>query len=469
MPVRNIFIIALTAVISLACYSAASKNRYANLFAEALDVVDKQALKDIPRRELFNNAVQGMMKNMDEHSMYITDEMFRVFNEDMKQEFGGVGFYVDNNPATKRLTVLAPIPGSPAFEAGVQAGDVIAEIDGRNTDGLQRSEAIELMRGPTGEAVKLVVERNERRMPMELERAVISVPSVQGDFRNPDGSWNYFLQSNPKIGYIRLLQFGSKSVDEIQVALAHVEKSQDALVLDLRNNTGGLLDGAVAICDMFLEGGKTIVRTRGREAKLLQEEVSTDKTAFNIDKPLVILVNRMSASASEIVAGCLQDHKRAFIVGEQSWGKGTVQHVISIERGKSALKLTTARYWRPSGKYIDRSDDEAKKTGVWGVQPNDGCKIEMTEEMLFENARQRNIRDLQGLVRAAGGEIDVPTDAPKQVEELKDKDAKPSDSSETNDDSAADQPATLKMPHVDQPLQKAIEIIESAMVKKAAA
>lgn len=465
MPVRNIFIIALTAVISLACYSAASKNRYANLFAEALNVVDNQALKDIPRRKLFNSALQGMLQNMDEHSMYITDEMFRVFDEDMKQEFGGVGFYVDNNPATKRLTVLAPIPDSPAFEAGIQAGDIIAEIDGKNTDGLDRSEAIELMRGPNGEAVKLVVERNSKRITMDLERAVISVPSVQGDFRNPDGSWNYFLESNPKIGYIRLLQFGVKSVDEIQVALAEVEKSREALVLDLRNNTGGLLDGAVAICDMFLDDSKTIVRIRGREARLLQEEMATDRTVFDLKKPLVILVNRMSASASEIVAGCLQDHKRAVIVGEQSWGKGTVQHVISIERGKSALKLTTARYWRPSGEYIDRSDEEAKKTGVWGVQPNEGCKIELTEEMLFENARQRNIRDLRGLVRAAGGEIpdrlkDNPNDDQKTDETI---------IADPENQSTADQPATLLMPHVDQPLQKAIEIIESAMVKQAAA
>ena len=460
MPVRNIFIIALTAVVSLACYSAASKNRYANLFAEALDVVDRQALQDIPRRELFNSAVEGMLENMDEHSMYITDEMYRVFNEDMQQEFGGVGFYVDNNPATKRLTVLAPIPDSPAFEAGIRAGDVIAEIDGQQTDGMDRSDAIELMRGPTGEEVSILLERQGKKIRMDLVRAAINVPSVQGDFRNPDGSWNYYLKSQPRIGYIRLLQFGSKSVDEIKEALAKVDASRDALVLDLRNNTGGLLDGAVAICDMFLEGGKPIVRTRGREARLLSEETSTSKTALGKDKPLVVLVNRISASASEIVAGCLQDHGRATIVGEQTWGKGTVQHVIGMERGRSALKLTTARYWRPSGQYIDRSDKEAKETGVWGVQPNEGGQIEITEEILFENARQRNLRDLQGLMNASiGGDS----------QSVRNADETGGQPEESSTELEADKPATIKIPHVDLPLKKAIEIIESAMARKSAA
>ena len=307
MPVRNIFILALTAVISLACYSTAAKNRYASLFAEALNIVDKQALNQTPPRELFNNALQGMVKDLDEHSLYITDEMFRAFNEDLNQEFGGVGFYVDSDPSTKRLTVLAPIPDTPAFKAGIRSGDVIAEIDGTSTEGLERSDAIELMRGPTGESVKLKIDRKGETIPMEIERAVINIPSVQGDYRNADGSWNYHLKSNPRVGYIRLLQFGAKSVEEMELAMSKVDESCDGMILDLRNNTGGLLDGAVDICDMFLERGLSIVRTRGRDAVLLSEETSTSATHFSADKPLVILINRMSASASEIVAGCLQD------------------------------------------------------------------------------------------------------------------------------------------------------------------
>ena len=160
MPLRNVIIIAVSIVISMACYSAASKNRYANLFAEAMDLVDTQALREVPRKQLFKSAMQGMLKQLDEHSMFISGDDYRNFDEDMRQEFGGVGMYVENNPTTSRLFVLAPIPGTPAFEAGLQVGDEIVEIDGANTENMPRTEAIDLLRGPVNEAVELVIERN---------------------------------------------------------------------------------------------------------------------------------------------------------------------------------------------------------------------------------------------------------------------------------------------------------------------
>lgn len=401
MPVRNLFVIALAAIISMTCYSTASRSRYANLFAEAMTTIEQEALQDIPRNELFSHAMNGMTTQLDGHSVYISGEMYRLFKEDLEQEFGGVGMYVDTDPSTGELTVLSPIPGTPAFESGIRAGDVIVTIAGKSTKDLERGEAIELIRGPCGESVEVLVARDGERILHRLVRAVIHEPSVHGDFREADGSWNYYLKDYPRLGYIRLLHFGSKSSQEMEEAIKQIADEVDALIVDLRNNSGGLLDSAIEISDLFLEPGKSIVSTRGRKNVLLEEHFSRNIPIFPRDKPLIVLVNRESASASEVVAACLQDHERAVVIGETTWGKGTVQHVIPIERNKSALKLTTASYWRPSGVNIDRYGDLARKTGVWGVQPNAGMHVELTPEEIFENRRLRSLLDLRGLVDTA--------------------------------------------------------------------
>ena len=400
MPVRNLFVIALAIIVSVMCYSTASRNRYANLFAEAVETIESKALQQIPTRKLFNYAMDGMTAQLDGHSHYITDQKFRIFNEELKQEFGGVGMYVDNDPSNGKLTILAPIPGTPAFESGIRAGDEIVEIEGMSTAEMQRSKAIELIRGPRGKPVTVVISRKGERQTHKLVREFIHEPSVHGDFRESDGKWIYRLKEYPNIGYIRLLQFGSKSADEMRAALKEIGEDVDALVFDLRNNSGGILDGAIQICDLFLEPAKPIVSTRGRNNVLLSEYFSRENHTFPADKPVVILINRESASASEIVAACLQDHRRAILVGENSWGKGTVQHVIPIENGKSALKLTTQSYWRPSGANIDRYAQEAVKSGQWGVSPNDEMAMELSEEEIFDNRRRRSLLDLRGLIDA---------------------------------------------------------------------
>jgi carboxyl-terminal processing protease len=434
MPIRNIWAIVVTVIVSMACYSVASKNRYANLFAEAMDIIDREALQDVPRDQLFDHAMKGMMSGLDEHSLFVSGDLLRAFNEDINQQFGGVGMFVDVEPESGRLIVLAPIPNTPAFEAGIRAGDEIIQINGRQTLGMSREDAIQEMRGPQGATVNVVIGRDGHTRQLTLKRAAIHVPSVHGDWRNPDGTWNYVLQSHPRIGYLRLLQFGKDSAKEMSDAINQINSDADALIVDMRNNAGGLLDAAVEISEMFLPEGKLIVSTRGRKGKLVDERASSRPPIFDLNKPLVILVDRNSASASEVVSACLQDHKRAVVVGESTWGKGTVQNIIPIEKDRSALKLTTASYWRPSGKYIDRYDPEAKKSGEWGVHPDPGLEVTQSEEMVFKNLQQRNIRDLRGLLKS--NSIDDP-----------------------NEDAT----------HVDMPLQRAIDFIQKQLQNRVAA
>ena len=398
MPIRNLFVIALTTILSLTCYTTASKNKYANLFAEAMTTIEQKALQDLPREELFEYAMDGMTSQLDGHSKYISGEMFRLFNEDLEQQFGGVGMYVENDPESGQLTVLAPIPDAPAYDAGIRSGDIIVEIEGESTVEMDRARAVELIRGPRGTIVNVLITRDGKETNYPLERDFIHEPSLHGDYRNANGSWNYHLKDYPNIGYLRLIQFGSKSSEEMYAALSQIDDSVDSLIIDLRNNTGGLLEGAIEICDMLLPPKKQIVSIRGRNRALLEEHFSRSSPVFNADKPIVILINRDSASASEIVSACLQDHERAILIGETTWGKGTVQHVIPIERGMSALKLTTASYWRPSGENIDRYDIEARKTGQWGVKPNKGMAVELTDEQIFKNRQLRSFQDLRGLV-----------------------------------------------------------------------
>jgi carboxyl-terminal processing protease len=434
MPLRNILVILLAIVASLACYSVAAKNRYANLFAEVMNVVNEEALREVPREKLFNGAMIGMLSGHDKHSTFISDRGFHEFKEDMQQEFGGVGMYVGTDPESKMLMVLAPMPNTPAYEAGIHVGDLIVSIEGQPTADKSRAEAVEKLRGPIGELVELEIKRGETTVVKSLKRARIPVESAHGDYREADGSWNFRLKDHDSIGYIRLSQFGEKTTAEMKRALESLPENTSGLIIDLRANPGGLLDVAVDICDMFLPADLPIVRIRGRNRVLKDEYFSAAGTVVPSSLPVCILIDRFSASASEIVSGCLQDHRRAVLIGEQSYGKGTVQDIIPIQKNKSLLKLTTASYWRPSGKQIDRNDEESQKTKTWGVQPNDGFAIEMSSEELLENLKKRSARDVESLNSGV-----------------------PNADTATSGDNA-DKP---KETHVDRPLMKAIEYFQS--------
>ncbi len=395
MPTRNVLTIAVALFVSLACYSVAGRNRYARIIAEALDIVHHEALIEIPERELFNAAMEGMLSELDENSGFISQDQFQTFDENLNQEFVGVGMSVQAEPDLGYVRVISPMPGTPAFRAGFRVGDKILEIDGMITKGLSQERAINMIRGPKGESVEFLVQRAEESETFEVsvERDAIAVPSIYGDTRNPDGSWNLYLNEHPRIGYIRLLQFGKRSSDELREALSQLEGQIDGLILDLRNNPGGLLEKAVDISDMFIDREVLVVLTKRRDEKVVNRYYATSKTAIDSKIPMVVLVNQYSASAAEIVAACLQDHNRAVVVGMQTYGKGTVQDLIPLEPQRSVLRLTTASYWRPSGQNIDRTVLKPPVEGQFGVRPDEGYEVVLSDEEFERVTKVRFERD----------------------------------------------------------------------------
>jgi carboxyl-terminal processing protease len=369
------------------------------IFVDTFQEIDKNYVREVDRRRLIEAAVRGMLSELDEYSDYISPDHLEHFTETISQEFGGVGIRVRLDRQDRTIEVMTPLPGSPAYEAGIQAGDHIIEIDGRPVkdfpvDG-ELNEAVKMLRGKPGESVEMVIRRGDSQATenVTLTRDVIQLDTVMGYTYNEQGEWDFMLDEERKIGYLRLTHFTKRSASEIRQALRDLKKQgMQALVLDLRFNPGGLLQAAVDISDLFIEEG-VIVSTDGRSTQPRKWAAKSFGTFT--DFPMAVLINRYSASASEIVSACLQDHGRAVVVGERSWGKGSVQNVIDLEEGKSALKLTTASYHRPSGKKIHRFPD-AKESDEWGVMPDEGFEIRFSREELRDYQRDRQERDTLG-------------------------------------------------------------------------
>jgi carboxyl-terminal processing protease len=360
-------------------------------FVDTFEQVDRNYVKDVDRRKLLEAALRGMIKELDPYSSYIPPEELARFNQQVEQQFGGIGIQVQPDPRTRRILVISPLPETPAYNAGVRAGDIVTEVEGYDTENMPLSRAVELMKGPPGETVSIKVRHLSATEDevISMERAIISVKSVLGDKYGEKGKWDFVVDQEQKIGYIRLTQFGRKSADELAAAIDTLQKQgMKGLVLDLRFNPGGLLSQAVKISDLFIDSG-TIVSTEGKNTA--KRTFSATKAGTLPDFPMAVLINRFSASASEILSACLQDHKRAVVIGERSWGKGSVQNVIELESGASALKLTTAGYLRPSGKNIHRFPD-SKVTDEWGVHPDD--EIKFTRKELEDYDEYRRARDV---------------------------------------------------------------------------
>lgn len=402
MSLRNLLLFLATAIISYACYVRAEQNPYARYVSSSYSTIDRWSLVDPPDQELFDGALNGMVEVLnrrgDEHSMFVDERDRDEFREDLIQEFGGIGVRILQLGDPPQLTIVGPPePGTPAFRADIRSGDVVVGIDGKNTDGLEMKEVLKLMRGPIGSTVVLSVIHAEEDEPTDVEitRETITVDSILGDYRDENNKWQFHLLDDTRIGYMRITKFGDKTETELTKHLAQITaEGVQALILDVRDNYGGSLDAAVGISDLFLRAGQPIVTTRDRDEEIRERFVSTGRGGY-LELPLAVLINHNSASAAEILAACLQDYKRAVIVGQRTYGKGTVQRLMPIESGRSLLKLTTATYWRPSEQNIHRmpTDTEADP---WGVKPDPGFEMPMDNEQYLLWRKYRYRRDLLG-------------------------------------------------------------------------
>ena len=310
-------------------------------FAEVLDRIKSAYVEPIDDKTLLENAIKGMLSNLDPHSAYLEPEEFQELQESTSGEFGGLGIEVGQEDGM--LKVISPIDDTPAARAGIEAGDLIVKIDGQPTKGWSLAQAVDKLRGKPGSQIVLtLVREGGKPFDVKLERAVIKVRSVKSELLDKD------------YGYLRITQFQVNSGEEVAKALAKLKKDNGGrklggLVLDLRNNPGGVLQAAVEVSDHFLDEG-LIVYTKGRIANS-ELRFAADKADASEGVPVVVLINGGSASAAEIVAGALQDHKRAVLMGTDSFGKGSVQTVLPLTNER-ALKLTTALYYTPNGRSI---------------------------------------------------------------------------------------------------------------------
>ena len=402
MSHRNLLLLLASCIIAYACYLRAEQNPYARYVAAGYSVIDRWALEDVADQALFEGAMQGMIvtlrENGDEHSAFVDEQQRDDFREDLSQEFGGVGVRIRLLGEPSIPTVIGPPePGTPAFSADIRSGDRIVSIDHRSTIAMNMLDVLHAMRGPAGSNIVLSILHIGEETPEEvtLVRSVITEESIYGDLRDEDGVWRFRLAADPQIGYLRITKFGDKTEAELTKMLAQLTNEPvEALILDVRDNYGGALDAAVGISDLFLRAGLPIVSTRGRDGETRERFVSTGQGTYT-EIPLAVLINHNSASASEILAACLQDHRRAVVVGQRSYGKGTVQRLMRIESGRSLLKLTSATYWRPSGRNIHRMVGATKEES-WGVKPNQGLGIVLDVQEYLQWRHYRSRRDVLG-------------------------------------------------------------------------
>jgi carboxyl-terminal processing protease len=329
--------------VSAKAAGAADTYRQLNLFGDVFERVRADYVEKPDDAKLIESAINGMLSGLDPHSSYMDGKSFRDMQIQTRGEFGGLGIEVTMEDGL--IKVVSPIDETPAAKAGVMANDIITKLDEEQVQGLTLNQAVDKMRGPVNTKIKLTIMRKGQDKPIEVTimRDVIRVRSVRSRLEGDD------------VGYIRITQFNEQSTDGLKKALTDIAAQGNAdkikgYVIDLRNNPGGLLDQAISISDAFLEKGE-IVSTRGRNAEETQR-FNARAGDLTKGKPIIVLINGGSASASEIVAGALQDHKRATIVGTRSFGKGSVQTIIPLGAGNGALRLTTARYFTPSGRSI---------------------------------------------------------------------------------------------------------------------
>lgn len=330
---------ALTIKISNVYAVGESRFQYLETFSDTLSIIDKYYVEKVELKDLIKGAINGMLLELDPHSNYMDKDMYNEFKVETSGEFGGLGITIGMKD--KILTVISPIEDTPAFKAGIKAGDKIVKINGTSTTGLTLDEAVKKLRGKPGTDVTVTIFRTgvEKPFDVTITRDIIKIKSVKN-------------KTFSDIAYIRLTQFTQNASVEIRDALEKIktDSGYKGIVLDLRNNPGGLLTEAVNVSNLFLPAGQTVVFTKDRTGEENHLKTSLFKNS-DVSVPLVVLINEGSASASEIVAGAMQDYKRGVVIGKTSFGKASVQTIIPMNDG-SAVKLTTARYYTPKGRSI---------------------------------------------------------------------------------------------------------------------
>lgn len=384
MTSKNLRLLFVLVIVCAFCYGNAQRIRNLGDLALAMDIIDHEYVEKTDRQKLYQAAMRGMIDSLDPYSSYIPVESLKPFQAVFEQEFGGLGVSLDGPDRRERLTVVSTLFDSPAYRAGIKPGDVILKINGENTATSSVEDVSKKLRGREGTQVTLTIEREHESSPLEITvtRGKIDVESVLGDHRRMNGKWDFMLEDDPRIAYMRIEVFGEKTTDELRNAIESVRKDCKALIIDLRDNTGGLLNAATDICDMFLNDGE-MLSTRGRDNRIDQTYDAHAGTEIDDSVPMVILINEHSASASEVVAACLQDRHRAIVVGQRSYGKGSVQNVIPLDAGMAAMRLTTAYYFPPSGRLIHRRP-KATPEDIWGVNPDEGCEIKLDEDAFLK-------------------------------------------------------------------------------------
>ncbi|MGC1454008.1 MAG: S41 family peptidase [Nitrospirota bacterium] len=396
-------------------------------FTQALELVKRNYVENPDSKELIQGAIRGMVSSLDPHSSYMNERSFKEMNLDIKGEFQGVGIQI--GVKNQQLTVIAPIDDTPAFRAGLAAGDKIMKINDEWTKDMSIEQAVDKMRGPKNTQVSLLIYREGWDKPKEFKitRDVIKVTSVKSEMLDNE------------IGYIKIIQFQGQTTEELEKALKNLEaKGIKKLVLDLRNDPGGLLDASVDVSGKFLTKDSLVVYIQGRQ-KTDRKDFLTSGSEPPREFPMVVLVNTGSASASEIVAGALQDSKRAVIVGTQTFGKGSVQTVFPLEDG-GGIRLTTAKYYTPSGRSIQNV----------GITPDIEVKLPTVKE-----AKEGTTDSLHVVVREKDLDRHLKNDTVKE-DKKKDKGA-----SSVEDEFSME--VTPKDKKDDVQIQKAIEILKPAM------
>jgi len=414
VPKRNVILLVVVCLSCLAAYAAREQAAPGRRFGEVLSLVRSSYYEPVDEDRLVEAAVDAALEKLDEHSAYIRGDGRTDLEATLDQKFGGVGLELTIDETLRVPTVSSPVVDSPAWHAGIRAGDRIEAIDGDPVVGKPLREIVARLRGVVGEPVDLQVATPGAdsanvldpaaivRREVRLVREVIETESVLGDRRGTDGGWEWMLEGVPGVGYVRITSFGERTATELAAALAAIESSGAArgLVLDLRGNPGGLLTAAVDSCDLMLDDG-VIVHTRKRrsgsegDAPLDARRATAGLMLPGV--PMVVLVDGLTASAAEIVAACLQDAGRATVVGGRTFGKGTVQSILPLSDDRGLLKLTTSEYLRPSREGIHRRVGDGDGDS-WGVLPDPGYEIVPTAERNARLAAWRRTRDAAGPV-----------------------------------------------------------------------